>query len=147
MPPGHPPKHNHVKSELLRGVLICVGWISICCGLIGLFLPLVPTIPFLLLATVCFSRSSERFHSWLVEHRHLGPLLRDYLVGGGIPLRAKVMAIGMIWISIPCSMLLFVETFWIKALLVTVATAITLYLLTLPTVIPVAKDRETKPEL
>lgn len=93
----------------------------------------MPTVPFLLLAVACFARSSERFHRWLVEHNHLGPLLRDYLRGAGIPLRAKRFAIGMVWVSFPASTFLFARDFWLKALLMAVAVGITLYLLSLPT--------------
>ena len=137
---------NHVKSDLLRWILICVGWISIVSGVIGLFLPLLPSVPFLLLAVFCFSRSSVRFHNWLVEHRHFGPMLRDYLKHGGIPLRAKIIAIGMIWISFPVSVAFLIENFWIKVLLIAIAAAVTLYLLALPTVTKVVKTREIKPE-
>lgn len=118
---------------MLRWILIACGWISLASGLVGIFLPVIPTVPFLLLAAACFSRSSERFHSWLVEHNHLGPLIRDYLQGAGIPLRAKISAIAMVWVSFPASALLFAQTLWLKALLLTTAAAITLYLLFLPT--------------
>ncbi len=127
------PNNRHVKSALLRWILIACGWISIAGGVAGIFLPLVPTVPFLLLAVACFARSSERFHSWLVEHNHLGPLLRDYLKGAGIPLRAKRMAIGMVWVSFPVSTFLFARTLWLKLLLIAMAMAITLYLLFQPT--------------
>ena len=140
------PGHKHVKSDLLRWILICIGWISIVIGIIALFLPLVPTVPFLLLAAVCFSRSSEKFHNWLLEHRHLGPPIRDYLVHGGIPLRTKIMAIVMVWISFPASAFLFVQIFWLKVLLLAIATAVTLYLLSLPTVLPAGKIKETVQE-
>lgn len=137
-----PPTHNHVKSDLLRWVLICCGWLAIVAGVVGLFLPLVPTIPFLLLAVACFARSSVRFHGWLVEHNHLGPLIRGYLHSGGIPLRAKQMAIGMIWVSVPTSTFLFVPAVWPKVVLLVVAAGITLYLLRLPTIPPRDKGSE-----
>ena len=144
MPHKNPvPKNKLVKSELLRWVLICFGWVSIVGGVLGIFLPLVPTIPFLLLAVACFARSSERFHTWLVEHNHLGPLVRGYLNGGGIPLRAKQVAIGMVWVSFPASAFLFVPAVWAKIVLLTIATGITLYLLGLPTIPPVERGTET----
>lgn len=137
MPQGNPgPTNNHVKSDVLRWILICCGWVSIVAGVIGIFLPLLPTVPFLLLAAACFARSSERFHGWLIEHSHLGPLVRDYLNGGGIPLRVKRMAIGMVWISFPASAYLFVRVMWIQIALVAVAAGVTLYLLRLPTTPP-----------
>jgi uncharacterized membrane protein YbaN (DUF454 family) len=134
MPNGPAPNKKHVKSAFLRWVLISCGWISIVGGVVGIFLPLVPTVPFLLLAVACFARSSERFHTWLVEHNHLGPLVRDYLKGAGIPLRAKRAAICMVWVSFPASTLLFARAFWLKVLLISAAVAITAYLLFLPTV-------------
>jgi uncharacterized membrane protein YbaN (DUF454 family) len=124
---------NHVKSAFLRWVLIVCGWVFTIGGVAGIFLPLVPTVPFLLLAVACFARSSVRFHTWLVEHNHLGPLLRDYLKGAGIPLRAKRAAICMVWVSFPASTLLFAQALWLKLLLIATAVAITLYLLSLPT--------------
>lgn len=125
--------NNHVKSAFLRWLLISCGWIFTVAGVIGIFLPIVPTVPFLLLAAACFARSSERFHTWLVEHNHLGPLLRDYLQGAGIPLRAKIAAIGMIWVSFPASAYLVADALWLKILLLSMAAAITFYLLSLPT--------------
>lgn len=121
-----------VKSDLLRWLLIGCGWLAIAGGIVGIFLPLMPTVPLLLLAAACFARSSERFHTWLVEHDHLGPLIRDYLKNGAIPVRAKRMAIGMIWISFPASAFLFVQALWLRVLLIAIAAGITLYLLRLP---------------
>jgi len=137
MPQDKPgPNDNHVKSGLLSWILICCGWASIVAGVIGIFLPLLPTVPFLLLAAACFARSSERFHGWLVEHDHLGPLVRDYLDSGGIPLRVKRMAIAMVWVSVPASAFLFVPVVWVRVVLMAIAAGVTLYLLRLPTIPP-----------
>ena len=125
--------NNHVKSDLLRFILIGIGWFSIAAGVVGIFLPIMPTVPFLLLAAVCFSKSSARFHSWLIEHKHLGPLVRDFLLSGAIPMKAKIAALTMIWISFPLTALLLVKILWLKLLLLAAAGAVTLYLLYLPT--------------
>lgn len=125
--------NKHVKNVFLRWILISCGWLAVAGGVIGIFLPLLPTVPFLLLAVACFARSSERFHRWLVEHNHLGPLLRDYLRGAGMPLRAKAIAIGMVWVSFSSTTMLFARDFWLKTLLIAVAVGVTLYLLSLPT--------------
>lgn len=119
-------------GRLLRLALMTVGWVAVAAGVAGIFLPLVPTVPLLLLAAGCFARSSDSFHRWLVEHRRLGPLIRDYLHGDGIPQRAKVTAIVMVWLSISLSMY-FVPAPWVKMLLATIATGITVYLVKLPT--------------
>ena len=133
--------HKLVKSEVLRCLLIGVGWAAVVAGILGIFLPLVPSVPFLLLALFCFSRSSERFHTWLVEHKHLGPVLKDYLLHGGVSARVKTVAIGMIWISFPASTFLLVETLWVQIVLLSLAAAVTVYLVSLPTAVPA--DRRT----
>lgn len=147
MPQDNPgPTKNYVKSDILRWILICCGWVSIVAGVVGIFIPLLPTVPFLLLAAACFARSSWRFHVWLIEHDQLGPLVRDYLDGGGIPLRAKRLAIGMIWVSVPASTFLFVSVVWVQVVLITIAAGITLYLLRLPTIHPQENGSQSKEE-
>lgn len=123
----------HMNNRLLRWLLIIIGLVSTGLGIIGIFVPLLPTTPFLLLAAACFARSSERFHSWLVNHNHLGPMIRGYLDGSGIPLRAKYTAITLIWLTLPPSALLLVPPVWAKLLLILLAISITWYLLRLPT--------------
>ena len=123
----------HMNNRLLRWLLIIIGLVSTGLGIIGIFVPLLPTTPFLLLAAACFARSSERFHSWLVNHNHLGPMIRGYLDGSGIPLRAKRIAIALVWLTLPPSALLLVPPVWAKTLLVLLAISITWYLLRLPT--------------
>ncbi len=123
----------HANNRLLRWLLISIGLISTGLGIIGIFVPLLPTTPFLLLAAACFARSSERFHSWLVNHNHLGPMIRGYLDGSGIPLRAKYTAITLVWLTLPPSALLLVPPVWAKLLLILLAISITWYLLRLPT--------------
>ena len=131
-----PVNDNYRHGRVVRALLIVIGWLSVVTAVVGLFLPLVPTVPLLLLAAACFARSSERFHRWLVEHNQLGPLVRDYLEGSGIPLRAKMTAIGMVWISVPASAFIFVREQWIRALLLMIAAGITVYLIRLPTLPP-----------
>lgn len=128
-----PVNDTYRHGRIVRVLLIVIGWLSVVTGVVGLFLPLVPTVPMLLLAAACFARSSEHFHRWLVEHNRLGPLVRDYLEGSGIPLRAKVTAIGMVWISVPASAFIFVQEQWIRVLLLMIAAGITVYLIRLPT--------------
>jgi len=149
-PPSAPPTalqpdSRHVKNVYLRWGLIACGWLAVVGGVVGIFLPLLPTVPFLLLAVACFARSSERFHRWLVEHNHLGPLLRDYLRGAGIPLRAKRLAIAMVWVSFPTSAFLIARAFWLQLLLLTMAAVITGYLLFLPTA-SAGKQRQEEPD-
>ena len=108
------------RSRLLRYVLFAIGWLSVALGVIGIFLPVLPTTPFLLLAAACFARSSPRFYQWLVEHPRLGPWIRDYLDGNGIPLKGKVYAIGLMWLSIGVSCYL-VPLPWARGFMLTSA--------------------------
>lgn len=126
------PSHQ-INNNFLRWLLFCCGWVSIVAGVAGIFLPLLPTVPFLLLATACFARSSERFHAWLIEHNHFGPLIRSYRENGCIPRKAKRVAIGMIWISFTLSAFLFVQQSWARIILFMIAAAVTSYLCRLPT--------------
>lgn len=128
------PKQKLVENRLLRMLLVAIGWLAVILGVIGLFLPVMPTVPFLLLAVACFARSSERFHSWLVDHRHLGPLIRMYISGAGMPLRAKVSAVIMIWLSLLISAFLLVKLIWVRLLLIGIGACLTFYLLRLPTI-------------
>ena len=70
-----------------------IGFISVGLGIIGIFLPVWPTTPFLLLAAVAFSRSSDRFYTWLTEHPHLGPPINNWRAHGAISPRAKLLAV------------------------------------------------------
>jgi hypothetical protein len=117
---------------MIRLLLLTVGWLSVGLGVLGIFLPVLPTTPFLLLAAACFMRSSQRFYLWLTHHRHLGPWVRDYLNGQGIPRRAKAYAIGLMWLSILLSAYL-VPVPWVRVLLLISASLVSLYILRLPT--------------
>ncbi|KAA8702076.1 YbaN family protein [Pseudomonas cannabina] len=112
----------------VRYLLTAVGWLSVALGVIGIFLPVLPTTPFLLLAAACFARSSPRFYHWLINHRQLGPWIRDYLEGNGIPLKGKIYAIGMMWASISLSCYL-VPSNWARGFMLTSAVLVTLYIL------------------
>ena len=121
-----------IDSRVLRLLLTAAGLVSTALAVLGIFLPLLPTVPLLLLAAACFARGSERFHHWLLDHPHLGPMIRGYLDGQGIPLRAKITAITLIWISIPVSVFFLIPLFWVKVFLIAIGLCVTVYLLRLP---------------
>ena len=77
----------------MRPLLFTLGWLLFALGFVGVFIPVLPTTVFMLLALWCFSRSSDRFHEWLYTHRHFGPPLQLWQEHGVIPLKAKYTAI------------------------------------------------------
>ena len=121
-----------INNQFFRNSILAVGFIATGLAVIGIFLPLLPTVPLLLLAAACFARSSERFHNLLLNHQKLGPMIHCYLNGQGVPLRAKITAIGLIWFSISISVF-FINPFWLKFMLVIIGISVTLYLLSLAT--------------
>jgi uncharacterized protein len=76
----------------MRIVYLCLGWVMVALGVIGLVVPLMPGVVFLIVATWCFARSSPRFEAWLLDHPRLGKPLRDWRAAGAIPRSAKMMA-------------------------------------------------------
>lgn len=117
---------------MARLPLLLLGWLALALGIAGVFLPLVPTVPLLLLAAACFARSSPRCHSWLLSHPQLGPLIIGYLEGEGIPVRAKIIAITMLWVSVSISLYLVIARPLVQLVLVAVAAAVSVYLVRLP---------------
>lgn len=107
------PQSPLIRNRLLRSAFFAAGLLSLVLGILGAFLPLLPTTPFLLLAAGCFFRSSPRFHDWLVSHPRLGQPLKDWESEGAISKRAKTVSLAMIlgsliWIWLRES------SFWIK---------------------------------
>lgn len=124
------PSYTHYRA--VRYALLGIGWLSVALGVIGIFLPVLPTTPFLLLAAACFFRSSPRFYRWLIEHPKLGPWVDGYLNGQGIPRKAKIYSISLMWLMIGFSCY-WVPMIWARAFMLTSAIGVTLYLLKLKT--------------
>lgn len=100
-----------------RLFLTIAGLLSLSLAIIGIFLPLIPTTPLLLLAAACFIRSSNRLYEWLITNKHLGPYIKNYREGKGIPLSAKVIGVTLLWCSMLFTIIFVVPLFIIKILL------------------------------
>jgi uncharacterized membrane protein YbaN (DUF454 family) len=122
-----------------RYLLIVAGVASVCAGTAGLFIPLLPTTPFLLLALFCFARSSPRLHCWLMNHRIFGAHLTNYLKHRAIVLSIKVLSIAFLWCSLAVSMIL-VDNPYIRAAMMVIGIAVTVHLLSLRVITKGTRD-------
>ena len=125
-----------------RQGLLLLGWCLLGLGTLGLFLPLVPTTCFWLGAAWAFSKSSKRWHSYLLNHREFGPILKEWRESGTISKRVKRLAIGAMTISFGLSILAVQEIVWLQFALFSGYVALATYIATRPSPsTPVARER------
>lgn len=103
-----------MTKTIARHVLIILGWISILLGLIGAFLPIMPTVPFLILAAFFFSKSSDRLHKWLLDRPKIGPALKDWETNRIIRKPAKILATIFLLGSIAVGLIFFPWPPWFQ---------------------------------
>ncbi len=115
--------------HLKRVLLIIAGTLSIALGIIGIFVPLLPTVPFLLLAAYCYAKSSEKFYNWFINNRWFGKMIRDYKGGKGVPLKAKVFSVGFMWIVMGYSIIFVVESEIVSIIVIAIGVGVTVHLM------------------
>ena len=93
----------------MKYIYVAIGSISLVLGVIGIFLPILPTTPFLLLSAALFFRGSPRLYTWLLEHKYLGPYIRSFREDRAIPLRAKIISVSLLWITAIHCVLFFIS--------------------------------------
>ena len=116
----------------IRIVLIIVGILALALGIIGIFLPLLPTVPFVLLAAACFSRASTRMHRWLLQLPFAGKVIDDYEKGRGVSRQTKLTALLMLWTGMTISAIALAPPPALLALLAMVAVGTTVIIVRLP---------------
>jgi uncharacterized membrane protein YbaN (DUF454 family) len=121
----------------MQFVLIVCGSIAVTLGVIGIFVPLMPTTVFLLLAAACYARSSERFYRKLVNSRWLGGYIRNSREGRGMSRREKTVTLVMLWAGIGASMVWSIHSLWLEALLLVVAISVTVHVARIKVAVPV----------
>ena len=117
----------------LRILLVIAGTFFVGLGIVGIFVPVLPTTPFLLLAAACYARGSQRFYGWLLNNKWFGSYIRNYLERKGIPLRVKVVTVTLLWITIGVSVAFAVETLVLKLILVIIAIGVSIHILSVRT--------------
>ncbi len=108
---------NHTASYSLRILLVILGTAFVIVGIVGIFLPILPTTPFMLLAAACYAKSSKRFYNWIMNNRVFGPIIREWRLYRAIPKRAKIFAMLLIVLTFGSSIFFFVPILWLKILL------------------------------
>ena len=122
---------SHIYLEMVnfaavKIVLTILGLLSLVLGVVGIFLPLLPTTPLLLLSAWCFIRSSTKLYDWLLNHPYLGKYIRNFREHRAIPLRVKVLSVAMVWLTIGyCILVVVSEHLWAQLLMFALAAAVT----------------------
>ncbi|MFC2010895.1 YbaN family protein [Chloroflexota bacterium] len=119
------------QHQIMRNLLITAGIIFTAVGAIGIFIPVLPTTPFLLLAAGCFVRSSQKAYNWLLSNKFFGAYLKNYLEKRGMTLRMKVSTIVLMWIAIILSINMVIDSIAISILFIALAVGVTVHLITI----------------
>ena len=121
------------RNRITKTLLVVAGTICVALGAIGIVLPVLPTTPFLLLAAACYCRSSQRLYHWLLSNRFFGEYIRNYREGKGIPLKTKIIAITILWLTMVYSAFFVVNILAVQLVLLVVAMAVSTHIIRLPT--------------
>lgn len=117
-----------MRTIVRRRLLIAAGTLCTGLGIIGVFVPILPTTPFLLLAAACYMRSSERFYQWLMNNRIFGAYVRNYIEGRGMPIRMKILTILLLWLAIGLTIAFGAQNIVIRIMLVCIAVGVTAHI-------------------
>ena len=127
-------------QKLKRALWFIAGTICLVLGAIGIVLPILPTTPFLLAAAACYYKSSPRMHKWLLNNKWFGEYIRNYKEGRGLPLKTKITALAVLWLTIGISTVFVLNrllpealVFPMQVIMIAVAVAVSVHILRLPT--------------
>jgi uncharacterized membrane protein YbaN (DUF454 family) len=101
-------------SSFKKGIFVVVGTISLGLGAAGVFLPILPTTPFLLLSAACYYKGSERMHRWLLNNKLFGSYIRNYNEGKEISQTGKIFTLFLLWITIGYSALFMLSSYIVQ---------------------------------
>ena len=119
---------------MIRYLLIFCGAVSFLLGIIGIFLPIMPTTPFIILAAACWARASPRFHRWLHQHPYFGKMVQNWEERRAVPRRAKYLAWCMMTLSCTWLWIQFPQRWYVAAITSAVCLCVGLWMRTLPDV-------------
>ena len=118
-----------MMKKIKKRLIFIGGFISLILGIIGLVIPILPTTPFLLLASAAFAKSSERFNNWLLNNKILGAYIKNYREGKGLPLKIKSITLSLLWITIIISIIFLMHLFWVQFVLICIAIVVSIHII------------------
>jgi uncharacterized protein len=124
---------NTKRHKVTRALLIAAGSLCVALGAVGIFVPILPTTPFLLLAAACYCRSSDRLYQWLMGNKWFGTYIKNYREGKGLSIKTKIVALAVLWVSISYSALFWIDILILQIVLVAVAIGVSTHIIRLPT--------------
>lgn len=145
--PGGSGRLSENMSTLLKALLLAAGAVSVGLAAVGVFLPLLPTTPFLLLAAACFLRSSDRLYRWLIMHPWFGSYIRNYREHGAVSRRGKAGTLILLWATLGYTAVMVVEPAWQRLLLLLIGIGVTTHVLRLKTMAAVRRSEKTENKL
>ena len=133
-----------MKPSLKSALIITAGWIALALGVIGVFIPILPTTPFLLLSLFLFTRSSQKMYDRILHHRILGSYVRDYVKHRAIQKKARIRTLILLWLTLLLSIIL-VDQLTVRILLGVVGLGVSAHVLSLRTIQMADEDLEGEP--
>lgn len=124
-------ENNKKSNQIIRAILLITGTISLVIGIIGIFIPLLPTTPLLLITAACYARGSDSFYNWFLCNKLFGNYIKNYREGKGVALNIKIISLSLLWTTILFSAVFVVSALLIKIVLITIAIAVTIHILTI----------------
>lgn len=125
--------NNLEQPKFIKYLYLISGFLFVAIGVIGIFLPVLPTTIFLILASACFVKSSPKANQWLKNHKILGQYIKNYQEKTGLTVKAKIFNISFLWTMILLSAFFLTDEFYIKVLLLAIAVGVTIHLLMIKT--------------
>ena len=113
----------------MRIIFLFLGILSLVLGVVGVFLPVLPTTPFLLLSATLFLRSSQKLYDWLLSHPCLGEYIRNFKEHNAIPLRVKIISVSLVWITLLYCAIFVAKEWWMSAVFVSIAIGVSIHIL------------------
>ena len=122
-------RNEQILRRPIKVLLISLGTFFIGVAIVGIFVPILPTTPFLLISSALYAKSSKKFYNWLINNKIFGKYIKNYREGKGISLKLKIIATALLWITIGCSAIFALDILWARVLLVIIAILVTTHII------------------